>query len=186
MKTCPGCKIEKEASAFALCRSRKDGLQVYCTPCQTVRRKAWGKKNPERERANRRARYDPAKQKAWDAKSYKLHREERDARNKQWKAENPLWVKRYNLWRKFRLTVEEYQVIFDQQQGRCAICHQELQEGRYLHVDHNHACCPQTKSCGKCIRGLLCFRCNTLLGNARDDIHILAGAIEYLKKHRKL
>ena len=32
-------------------------------------------------------------------------------------------------------------------------------------VDHDHACCPEGgRSCGKCIRGLLCMECNKYLG----------------------
>ena len=49
-----------------------------------------------------------------------------------------------------------------------------------LVIDHDHACCPGTRSCGKCVRGLLCNWCNRLLGMAFDNPAILAGAIQYL------
>jgi hypothetical protein len=50
------------------------------------------------------------------------------------------------------------------------MCRKPFGDDEYPQVDHDHACCPAPppkfplKSCGKCIRGLLCFRCNTALG----------------------
>lgn len=29
------------------------------------------------------------------------------------------------------------------------------------YVDHDHKCCSGDKSCGKCVRGILCPGCNT-------------------------
>jgi hypothetical protein len=49
-----------------------------------------------------------------------------------------------------------------------------------LHVDHDHNCCPYEegkrdgKTCGKCVRGILCKRCNTAEG--------LVGSIETAEK----
>jgi hypothetical protein len=31
-------------------------------------------------------------------------------------------------------------------------------------IDHDHTCCPGERSCGKCIRGVLCMQCNTNIG----------------------
>jgi len=63
--------------------------------------------------------------------------------------------------------------LFIRQDGCCAICSQpEKDSKRLLHLDHCH-------TTGH-IRGLLCNRCNFLLGIARDNVHILQAAIEYL------
>jgi hypothetical protein len=61
-------------------------------------------------------------------------------------------------------------------EGRCWIC-KEVNGARSLAVDHDHAT--------GAVRGLLCNRCNQLLGLARDNIEILAKAGEYLKASRK-
>jgi len=69
--------------------------------------------------------------------------------------------------------------MLELQNGVCAICGQvesdvnhKTQEVRGMAVDHCH-------DSGK-IRGLLCRSCNTLLGNAKDNIDILKRAIDYL------
>ncbi len=63
----------------------------------------------------------------------------------------------------------------------CAICKRKP-SNKPLSIDHNHACCPGGKTCGKCIRGLLCRRCNTVLGLVNDDASILLSALKYLEE----
>lgn len=49
-------------------------------------------------------------------------------------------------------------------------------------VDHDHNCCPGSdKSCGKCVRGLLCKKCNTGIGMLGDSVEGLEQAVQYLK-----
>jgi len=51
---------------------------------------------------------------------------------------------------------------------RCEICDNPLpvdyRGRRQGVVDHNHACCPADASCGHCVRGILCRRCNHVIG----------------------
>lgn len=42
----------------------------------------------------------------------------------------------------------------------CELCGSE----ENLSIDHDHACCPGSYSCGKCVRGVLCSECNSKLG----------------------
>ena len=81
--------------------------------------------------------------------------------------------------RVFGLTPEAFDEMQKFQDGRCKICQEIF--SRTPHIDHNHACCPGIRSCGKCIRGLLCHNCNTALGNLHDSIDLLQKAIDYLK-----
>lgn len=62
--------------------------------------------------------------------------------------------------------------------AECWICHSRNR----LCVDHDHQCCPIGGSCGKCIRGILCTKCNTFLGHYGDRIPLFERAIEYLKR----
>ena len=71
------------------------------------------------------------------------------------------------------LSEDRYFEMLDDQGWVCAICGGEL-VGRLAHLDHDHAT-------GKA-RGVLCQKCNLMLGNARDNIEILNKAINYLTK----
>jgi hypothetical protein len=80
----------------------------------------------------------------------------------------------------YNLTKEMYEALYKAQGGRCATCQRATGKTRRLSVDHDHKCCSGRTSCGRCVRGLLCRPCNTLLGRARDAIEFFARCIEYL------
>ena len=50
--------------------------------------------------------------------------------------------------------------------------------------DHDHKCCSGVKTCGKCIRGLLCSHCNRALGLLKEDRYRIQGLVLYLDKHQ--
>lgn len=74
-------------------------------------------------------------------------------------------------WRKYGLTAEQFQALYEQQQGLCAICRQPP-GARELAIDHCHDT--------GVVRGLLCTRCNLMIGYAKDRIETLRAAIHYL------
>lgn len=96
-------------------------------------------------------------------------------RSKKWNAANPLSGVRSRLRFRFGLTLEQYQEMFDAQNGLCAICGQPSSK-KMLGVDHDH----ETGA----IRQLLCHNCNVVIGLARENVTVLANAIQYLTKHR--
>ncbi len=83
--------------------------------------------------------------------------------------------------RKHNLTTGQYDKMLRGQNGVCAICGEleitkQNDRLRALSVDHNH-------STGK-IRGLLCNKCNSAIGNLCVDDHgieLLCSAISYIK-----
>ena len=86
-----------------------------------------------------------------------------------------------HLWTNFRIRESDYEKMLVSQNFSCAICgaHQSTQNKAFA-VDHDHSCCDGKKSCGKCIRGLLCFECNIGLGKFKDDKELLIRALAYL------
>ena len=83
-----------------------------------------------------------------------------------------------HLVRTHGITIEDYDRMLAEQGGGCAICHRPPRDDISLHVDHDH----ETGA----IRGLLCFSCNNLLGDVRDDMSLLLAAAEYLWEHKRL
>lgn len=91
------------------------------------------------------------------------------------------------LERNYSITIDQYEDLLASQGGACGSCHRPPSPGARLHVDHDHSCCPAgARSCGKCIRGLLCRTCNTGLGMFYDDPdRLLSAAIYVLSNSRK-
>jgi len=94
----------------------------------------------------------------------------------------PLYVSvAKRAWR-YGITAERFTEMLDEQGWSCALCRCDL-DFRTALVDHDHECCPERKACGKCVRGILCNRCNAMLGMALDDPDRLRRAAEYLERN---
>ncbi len=76
---------------------------------------------------------------------------------------------------RYGLTVERFQQMMEEQGGACGICGRALAERR-LCIDHDHSCCPERqRSCGRCVRGLLCPRCNSNLEESWERRDVIAS-----------
>jgi hypothetical protein len=72
----------------------------------------------------------------------------------------------------------------------CEVCGTDIVTKQYDHrtgrtkallvVDHDHRCCPGDKSCGQCVRGLLCQNCNAAAGMVGDDPSRARALADYL------
>lgn len=84
-------------------------------------------------------------------------------------------------WRRilkvYGLTRLQWEAMFDAQGQRCACCGSDTPQGkRGWHVDHDHKT--------EVVRGILCQRCNPMLGCAQDSIEILQAGIAYLMRRK--
>lgn len=85
--------------------------------------------------------------------------------------------------RLYNLTDHGYRTLLRRQHNRCAACKKKF--GTHNEsvpcVDHDRACCSGARSCGRCVRGLLCRRCNRLLGVIERNSKLFSI---YLKERR--
>lgn len=146
MKKCTRCGKTKALAEFSANKAAKDGLNYYCRPCHSLITKAYKSSHPEEMKVSAKLSRDKGREKRWA----------------------------YQIQKDYGCTVENYNRMFTEQEGRCLGCNRHQSEfTQRLHVDHNH-------STGL-IRGLLCKGCNLTLGNAKDSIQTLESLIAYLK-----
>jgi len=74
---------------------------------------------------------------------------------------------------KYNLSPIDFIAILKKQNNKCCICNNPFYSKRTTFIDHSH-------KNGK-VRGLLCPKCNNILGNCNDDVDILKSAIKYLE-----
>lgn len=74
-------------------------------------------------------------------------------------------------------------LLLQTQLGRCGICQTEDPGSRGWVIDHDHSCCSSDRSCGQCVRGILCNMCNTALGMMGDDVRGVKRALDYLSRY---
>lgn len=119
------------------------------------------------------------------AKWYQDHKEEADKRSNEQYHNSPRKSEliRHSVLRKHGLTQDDYDSILESQNYGCGVCGSKEAFTKYgrFHIDHDHACCPGIRSCGECVRGLLCSKCNQGLGNFGDNIETMKKAIQYLE-----
>ena len=161
-KVCTKCKEEKKFADFGSAPHHKDKKKSQCRKCESK----------------------------WHSENYKKNGKIKE-RIVAWRKANPEWQKNYQkeynkrfpmkirekrLKYTFGIGLEEYNKMFDQQGGRCAICStHQMELNHTLCIDHNH-------KTGK-VRELLCMKCNQALGSIKEDIKSAKALVEYIRKH---
>jgi hypothetical protein len=131
---------------------------LICHDCTKINKKAYYAAKPEKYKALSRAyaKANPEKLKAYQDRT-KGHRRKK------------------NLMKKYGITEEQFNQMFEEQGRCCAICKSSTANaGRYgWHTDH----CHETNK----VRGILCHGCNIGIGNLRHNPTTLRAAAEYLE-----
>ena len=102
--------------------------------------------------------------------------------NKNRYEQDPELFKLKRILSRYQLTKEQY---YEAIKNGCEVCG-SMQD---LHVDHDHSCCPypedkkDIKTCGKCIRGILCRACNTAEGMLNSNIELAKSLVRYMEKN---
>ena len=113
----------------------------------------------------------------YELKRYYLLTEEQrkkrlEIRNKKFGFE---YNRKYRLLKRYNISFEDWQKMLVEQNGMCFICN-KIMSDKEIRIDHDH----KTNK----VRKILCHNCNTLLGHAKEDYHILENAILYLKSYQ--
>lgn len=191
-RSCSKCKIVKPFTEFHRAPKFKFGVYPSCKACCIIERarvykanrtvaiakaKEWKDKNPERALASQR------KCRAANVDKHKRYM-------KAWQAENRMpkpteWVSKGQLYR-HNISLDAFLDLLKRQRYSCAACKAKFQKtgDRYYrpYIDHDHSCCPSgdSRSCGRCIRGLLCHMCNLALGHVYNSSHRLRQLANYM------
>jgi Recombination endonuclease VII len=175
LQHCSKCKQWLPESAYS--PSQWGKKYTRCKTCRARYERSKYARNPEKykARARRWEKSNPEKSKQQERTWYERNRERALENANKWQKENPERRFRHKLKDRFGLTSDQYYQLLKEQNFRCAGCLRKPSELKIrLAVDHCH-------DTGK-IRGLLCTRCNYLLGRLEDTFEGSKRLSTYLSK----
>ncbi len=169
MKTCNKCNVPKDETEFYR-YSKTNGLRPLCKVCHKAECTARAKADPKG--TNERT-------KAWRA----AHPDRASEISRAWQLRHPEQSKNISIKGLYNI---DFDALWDAQKGLCACCGEAMvRSGRTkmsVCVDHDRSCCPGKKSCGKCVRGMIHWRCNLMLGYSSDEPKLLRAAADYVEQ----
>ena len=105
----------------------------------------------------------------------------KEKQKNRWASRTPQKRLEQHLKYKYGVSHAEFSKAWQEQNGCCCICENELPDlmtydnrRRGYAIDHNH-------ETGE-FRGILCIKCNSLLGMASDRVDVLYAAAKYLSE----
>lgn len=102
----------------------------------------------------------------------KYYRDNEDKRQ----AKNKMNTKYVPSWKRHHISEDIFNSMMKKYEGLCHAC----KEKEIKVIDHDHSCCESNRSCGKCVRGLLCQPCNIALGLLLDNRNNIIKLLNYI------
>lgn len=156
----------------------RESMTVAQKASKDAATKRWRKANPDKVKAGKQRSYQTnkdrilAKSQVYRAtntdklKAYRTaNRDKRSESFRRWKNKNVEHVRsitRERHFKKYGLTVADRDALLAEQGSCCALCGSH-DAGKAWSVDHDHSIGP------KAVRGILCTRCNLVLGKLGDS-----------------
>lgn len=197
MKQCKGCKTSKELTEFYKLSKSDDGKDYYCKVCRNYRNsKSWYTKESECnvQGCNKngyakdmcKTHYNRFLRTGSTEKRYESYREDRKYINSAGYEVSAKLFRESHLRRTYNITLEEFE---EKAKNGCECCGQK--SDYTYHVDHDHACCSGKTSCGQCVRGAVCGRCNQAIwameAKGLNTFHPnYQHVVNYLEKYGKI
>jgi Recombination endonuclease VII len=152
-KRCSKCGTDKLLIEFSESVETPDGLFSWCKSCQRVYL---------RQRRHTTVEPDPLTNKILQRVHLERHEKRLQAR------------KRSRLLHMYGITPQQHDQMLEAQGYLCALCGCELTADAVPSVDHSHET--------DIIRGIVCRKCNLMIGLAEDDPKLLYLGIKYLRE----
>ncbi len=163
-KRCTKCEIRLPKNKFAKNPKGRGGLEPQCKECRSQWNREYYKRN--RKRINQRNKEYWQKNREWFARRQTEYQKTKRGREV---------FRRGHLKYAYGISLERHEQMYVDQGGCCPVCGEAVLYNK-IHTDHDH-------KTGK-VRGLLCRKCNLMLGYAEDDPSVLESAAKYLRSDR--
>ena len=162
MKICTRCNNELALDQF---QERAPGyLYRQCRKCRLEVRHERYKDYPENKLK------DQQRSNEW----YRKNKDKVSQYRKNRRKDQDVW---YRIKYTHKIDENTYMQILNSQDSVCALCKQN----KKLYIDHDHSCCPTENTCGKCIRGLICQKCNMMMHYIDECSDLFEAAFKYAK-----
>lgn len=183
MKYCKNCMKTKDKAEFSRDRHSTDGLRRLCKSCERVYMAEYREKHKKERTAYDKTRYESNKELIRERCRERYKRDSKILSERSKEPDRRLVSRRAHLLREYGLGWSVFESMYVDQEGCCLIC------GNTMHVlggvGDSSACCVDHDHGTGQVRGLLCRKCNSLIGLADDQIDQLKKAIEYLTLFQK-